>query len=126
MRPLKIAVAAFTLCAATVLAQSDIQSRIKPLEDAMSSGQASRAQQMELARLYMQSGRYYEATKIADRMLADDPNDAAAKELRAGAARSLRDVQDKNVAAAQARAKSGTDADRMALANAYFDAGSYG
>src|SRR5207248_9387414 len=68
----------------------------------------------------------YEATKIADRILADDPNDAAAKEVRANAARSLRGVQDKKVVAAEARAKSGTDADRMALANAYFEAGSYG
>ncbi len=126
MRPLKTAVAATILCAATVLAQNDNYSRIKPLEDVMASGQASHAQQIELARLYNQSGRYYEATKIADRMLADDPNDAAAKELRNDATRSLRDINDKKVAAAEARAKSGTDADRFALANAYFDAGSYG
>lgn len=126
MRPLNIAVAAIVLCAAAVFGQTDNYSRIKPLEDAMSSGQASRAQQMELARLYVDAGRYYDATKIADRMLADDPNDAAAKQVRANAARALRDVQDKKVAAAEARAKSGTDADRMALANAYFDAGSYG
>jgi len=126
MRPLKVVVAAVTLCAATVLGQTDIYSRIKPLEDAVASGQASRAQQMELARLYIQGGRYYEATKIADQMLAEDPNDAAAKEVRDNAARSLRDVQDKKVAEAEARAKSGSDADRMALANTYFDAGSYG
>src|SRR6266516_137752 len=113
MRPLKAAVAATILCAATVLAQNDNYSRIKPLEDAMASGQASHAQQIELARLYNQSGRYYEATKIADRMLADDPNDAAAKELRNDATRALRDLNDKKVAAAEARAKSGADADRF-------------
>ena len=70
MRPLKAAVAATILCAATVLAQNDNYSRIKPLEEAMATGQASHAQQIELARLYNQSGRYYEATKIADRVLA--------------------------------------------------------
>src|SRR3954451_24865482 len=100
MRPLKVAVAATILCAATVLAQNDNYSRIKPLEDAMTSGQASHAQKAELARLYNESGRYYEATKIADGMLADDPNDAAAKDVRDRATRSLRDVQDKKVAAA--------------------------
>jgi len=126
MRPLKVAVAATILCAATVFAQNDNYSRIKPLEDAMTSGQASHAQKVELARLYNESGRYYEATKIADSMLADDPNDAAAKEIHDNAVRSLRDIQDKKVAQAEAQAKSGTDADRMALANAYFDAGSYG
>jgi len=126
MRPLKSAVAATILCAATVLAQNDNYSRIKPLEEAMATGQASHAQQIELARLYSESGRYYEATKIADRVLADDPNDAAAKEVRNNAMRSLRDINDKKVAAAEARAKSGADADRFALANAYFDAGSYG
>jgi thioredoxin-like negative regulator of GroEL len=126
MRPLKIAVAALMLCAATVLAQTDNYSRIKPLEDAMSSGQASRAQQMELARLYNETGRYYEAQKIADALLAGDPNDAAAKEVRASAALSLHEMQTKKIADAEAQAKSGSDADRMALANAYFDAGSYG
>jgi hypothetical protein len=115
MRPLKFAVAAFALCAATLLGQTTTTNNSQP----------SRAQQMDLARSYMQSGRYYEATQAADRLLADDPNDAEAKELRANAARSLRDVQDKKVAEAEARAKSGSDADRMALANAYYDAGSY-
>lgn len=126
MRPLKVAVAAIALCAAAVLGQTDNYTQIKPLEDAMASGQASRAQQMELARLYIQSGRYHEASKIADRMLLDDPNDAAAKQVRADAAQAMRLAQEKNVAAAEARAKSGSDADRFALANAYFDAGSYG
>lgn len=126
MRPLKFAVAATMLCAVAAFGQSDIYSRITPLEQAMSSGQATRAQQMELARLYIDAGRPYEATKIADAILAVDPNDAAAKDVRASAGRSLQAMQAKKIADAEAQAKSGSDADRMALANAYFDAGSYG
>jgi len=106
MRLLKIAVAAVLLSAATVLAQS--------------------TNQLDLARQYNQSGRYYEAQKIAEQLLAANPDDAAAKAVRDEAARSLKALNDKNVADAQARAKSGSDADRLALADAYFDAGSYG
>jgi len=107
MRPLNAAVAAVLLCAATVLGQTD--------------------NQLDLARQYMQSGRYYEAQQIADRLLADNPNDAAAKDVRDSAMRSLRAAHDKAVADAEARYKqSGSDADRFALANAYFDAASYG
>ncbi|HEY6136921.1 MAG TPA: tetratricopeptide repeat protein [Thermoanaerobaculia bacterium] len=107
MRLLNTAVAAVSLCAATALAQTD--------------------NQLDLARQYMQSGRYYEAQQAADRLLADNPNDAAAKDIRDNAARALRAMHDKTVAEAEARYKaSGSDADRFALANAYFDAGSYG
>ncbi|HKS25694.1 MAG TPA: tetratricopeptide repeat protein [Thermoanaerobaculia bacterium] len=107
MRLHNTAVAAVLLCAATVIAQTD--------------------NQLDLARQYMQSGRYYEAQKAADSLLADNPNDAAAKEIRDNATRALRAMNDKAVADAEARYKaSGSDADRFALANAYFDAGSYG
>ncbi len=106
MRPLNAAVAAIVLCAASVLAQT--------------------TNQLDLARQYMQSGRYYEAQKIAEQALAADPNDAAAKTIRDDAARQLKALNDRKVADAQAQAKSGRDADRLALADAYFDAGSYG
>src|SRR4029079_4261522 len=99
-------VAAVLLCAATVLAQTD--------------------NQLDLARQYMQSGRYYEAQQAADRLLPDNPSAAAAKDIRANAARAIRAAHDKAVAEAEARYKaSGSDADRFALANAYFDDGSY-
>lgn len=126
MRPVTITVAAVIFCAAALLGQTDQYTEIKTLEDAVASGQASPAQQLELARLYEQSGRYYEASKIADRLLAADPRDKAASQVRDAALRSLKAVQDRNVAAAEARAKSGREVDRLALADAYFDAGSYG
>jgi tetratricopeptide (TPR) repeat protein len=127
MRPLKVAVAAVSLCAATIFGQTTHYAQIKPLESALNAGNATRAQQLELARLYMQDARFYEASKIASHLLADDPNDAEAKQVRDEATRGLREIQDKKVAEAESRLKSsGSDADRMALANAYFEAGSYG
>lgn len=128
MRHLKYAVAVALLALSAAAQQDDLQSRIKPLETAVTSGTASSAQQLELARLYIQSGRYYEASKLSGRVLAADPNDAAAQKVRDDAATGLREVNDKNVAAAEAKAHAAgaTDADRLALADAYFAAGSYG
>ena len=105
MRPVNTAVAVFFLAAAVF-------------------GQTNN--QLDVARQYLQSGRYYEASQIADSVLAENPNDAAARQIHDDALRSLRAAHDKQVAEAEARAKSGGDADRFALANAYFDAGSYG
>ena len=108
--------------------QDTLYARINPLETAVSSGQATRAQQLELAALYNQSGRYYEASKITDTLLAADPNDAEAKAVGDIATKGRRDAAEQNVAQAEAkvRAEGATDQDRLALANAYFDAGSYG
>jgi tetratricopeptide (TPR) repeat protein len=114
-------------CAGTALAQSDLYARIHPLEQAMTSGTATRDQQLELARLYIQSGRFYEASKLAGRVLAADPNDADAKAVRDQAAKGLRDVSDRAIAEAEARANAAgaTDQDRLILANAYFEGGNY-
>src|SRR5205823_8707524 len=80
------------------------------------------------AHLYIQVGRYYEAGKLATGLLAKDANDAQAAAVRDEAQRALRAASEKKVAAAEgrARASDATDQDRLALADAYFDAGSYG
>src|SRR5437660_7821045 len=129
MRSTTILGIALLLCASFALAQEgDLYSRIDPLEKAYTSGTATHDQQIELARLYNQAGRYYDASKITDQLLAADANDHAAATIRDEAARGMRDVADKKVAEAAAAAKKdgATDQDRLALANAYFDAGSYG
>lgn len=89
------------LCAFPVLAQSDHE------------------QQIKLSRQYIQSGRYYEASQIAARLLAMDPNDTEAAAIRDDASAGLKQILNQRVADAE---KSG---DQLALANAYFDAGRY-
>ena len=129
MRLTKIALAiALLLCAVAALAQQADYSQINALESALNSGTATRTQQLQLARLYIQVGRFYEASKIADQVLASDPNDADAKAVRDEATRGFREVQNRKVADAESAAhRSGaTDQDRLALANAYYEAGSYG
>ncbi|HXH41012.1 MAG TPA: hypothetical protein VNN08_20460 [Thermoanaerobaculia bacterium] len=108
--------------------QPDINSRINSLEVAVNSGAATPAQQLDLARLYIQENRFYEANRLAAAVLGKEPDNADAKALNDQSARGLHEVQDRAVADAEARAnRSGaTDQDRLALANAYFDAGSYG
>jgi len=122
--------AALTLCAAAIHAQQQdtLYARINPLETAVSSGRATRAEQLDLARLYNEAGRYYEASKLTDALLAADPNDAMARAAGDAAAKGKRDLAARNIAQAEAkmRAEGATDPNRLALANAYFDAGSYG
>ena len=117
----------FFILAPAVLAQDDIYQRINPLEKSVAAGTASRADQLELARLYIQAGRPYEASKLAQGLLAANPGDTDAATIRNDADRALLDLQNKKVAEVEARAMAPTasDADRLALANAYFDAGSY-
>ena len=118
----------FTVAGASAtFAQTDLYSRIKPLETAMTSGTATHDQQLELARLYIESGRFYEASKIASKILAADPNDAAARAVRDQAARSLKEISDRAISEAEAKANAAgaTDQDRLVLANAYFEGGSY-
>lgn len=115
------------LCGTSQAQQSDVYTQITPLETAVNSGTATRAQQLDLARLYIQVGRYYEAQTLTDRLLANDPNDAEAKAVRDQTSKGITDIQMAKVSAAEARAKSGeaTDQDRLALADAYFESGSY-
>jgi len=115
------------IAAPVALAQDDIYNRINPLEKSVATGTASRADQIELGRLYIQTGRPYEASKIAKSLLATNPGDTDAAVLRDDADRALVDVNQRKVKEIEARAQSAgaTDADRLALANAYYDAGSY-
>ena len=116
------------LCAITVIAQpNDLYSRITPLETAVAAGTASRADQLQLARLYIQAKRFHEAATLADTALASDPNDAEAQRIGDEARNDLRAMNDARVAEAEstARRAGATDHDRLALANAYYDAGSY-
>src|SRR5688572_22053443 len=78
-------------------------SNLKDLE--LSAGAStSRSEQLELARAYVDAGRFYEASKIAKRLLAVDPDDATAKELHEGALAGLKEAQNRQVAEAEAMA----------------------
>ena len=130
MRPMKIAIAAAALLLSlTAYAQQpDLYSRITPLENSLNSGTATHAQELELAQLYIQAGRQYEAVKLTDRLIVADPNDAEALRIHETASSQLRDAQNKKIAAAQTNAKrsGATEKDQLALANAYYEGGSYG
>jgi len=126
MRPKAAIVTLFVVVVCTVGVQAQNDS-LYTLETALKNGSATHDQQIELARLYIQNGRFYEAQKVAGRLLSADPNDAAAATLNAEATKDAHDATAKEVADAEARVKASgaTDADRLALANAYYDAGSY-
>jgi tetratricopeptide (TPR) repeat protein len=133
MRPVKAVLAiAVLLCAMASEAEAQTNNppdyaRITTLEAAVTSGTATRAEQLELSRLYVQANRFYEASKIADRLLAMDANDAAAAKVRDDATRGRQAYERQKLADADAMARTvKTDHDRLALADAYFDAGSYG
>lgn len=128
MRPKFLAVLVVALVTVTAGAQDEPYVHSKSLEAKVAAGTATRDEQLELIRSYNAGGRYYEASKLASRLTTADPQDTDAIALRDEAARGLRDVNDKRVRDAEARmtASDATDADRLALANAYFDAGSYG
>lgn len=117
----------FLLTCGTALAQDDARLTITLLERSVSEGTATRAQQLDLARAYMSTGRYYEAGKIAKRLIAADANDADAIALRDKSQEQLRGIAQQRVTDAESAASraSATDADRLELANAYFGAGEY-
>ncbi|HET7712217.1 MAG TPA: tetratricopeptide repeat protein, partial [Thermoanaerobaculia bacterium] len=119
--------AALVAAAQSGHAQDQLYPRIASLETSIAQGTATRAEQLELARLLVESGRYYEASRAAERVLLLDPNDAEAVSLRDEAKRKLSELTSQRVIEVESRAnRSGaTDQDRLALANAYFDAGSY-
>lgn len=81
----------------------------------------------ETIRQYIDSGRYYEAGKLAERLLAADPDDAAAAALRQEARTGLQRLAEEKVRAAEEAANraGSTPEDRRRLADAYFEAGRY-
>ncbi|HEX7155196.1 MAG TPA: hypothetical protein VF618_27250 [Thermoanaerobaculia bacterium] len=115
------------ICTTFAFAQSEGYGTIKTLETAVESGNATRDQKIELARLYLEAGRYYEARKLAENVLALNAGDDDATAIRNRAAEELRNVAQRNLADAEARVNSAdaTDADRHALADAYFEAARY-
>lgn len=103
------------------------ESSTSQLEQQVVTGIASREERIDLARRYVASGRFYEATKVAEAILADNPGDVEAAKLRNEAAEGLREVQDRKLREAEelaARAGASVE-DRLALANAYFEGGRY-
>src|SRR3954451_12074483 len=131
MRPVNVALAiAMMFCAVASIAQTDNNNytQIKPLEDSISNGTATHDQQVALARLYIADHRYYEASKVTQRLLAANPNDADAIALRDNSASALQSYTREKVAAAEALAKrqGASKAVRVAVADAYFEAESYG
>ena len=82
--------------------------------------QSDHDQQIQLSRQYIDAGRYYEASQIASRLLAIDPNDSAAAAIRDDASAHMRQLANQRVAEAEKHPE-----ERRALADAYFDAGRF-
>jgi len=116
------------LCAFTAAAaDDDVRKTISRLEKVSEAGTASRADQLDLARAYIEVGRYYEAKKLAESLAAADPTDTDAAAVRDRASEQLRLIAQQRLEDAQAAAnrEGATDADRLELAGAYFSAGRY-
>lgn len=122
-----IAIACALLFAGAAFAQQTAQQTIGTVEPTYKAGTATRAQQLDLGRAYISAGRFYEASTLARSILDSDPNDSDAAAIRDEAVKNLRAAAQDKVTAAEANAKrqGATDEDRLALANAYFDAGDY-
>lgn len=112
------------LCAPLSLAQ---ESSVRDLEKSFEAGTATRGDQLSLARAYVRAGRHYEASKIAERLLQADAADAEARQILDTSTAALRELGRAKVERARLAAeRSGaTDADRLALADAYFEVADY-
>lgn len=126
-RKLLFVVALTLVSTITISAQENILDRVATLENTVNAGNASREQRLELARLFIQVGRFYEASKIAESLVAQNANDADAIAVKAQADQRLKGMSEKRIAEAEARgqAAGATDHDRLALADAYFEGGNY-
>jgi tetratricopeptide (TPR) repeat protein len=114
------------LCALPAAAAPQTDDARKTISRLESSAD-TREKQLELARAYMEVGRYYEAKKLATAMADADPNDTEAASLRDRATEQLRLIANQRLedAVAAAQREGATDADRLELASAYFSAGRY-
>jgi tetratricopeptide (TPR) repeat protein len=126
--PKLLLVASLTVVSTLTLnAQQAPFDRLPVLEQSIHAGTATRDERIELARLYVQSGRFYEASKLAQSVLANNAGDADALAIRSDADARFKAAAGQKVASAEARASASgaTDQDRLALADAYFEAGNY-
>lgn len=100
---------------------------IDQLERTVEGGAASTREQLDLASLYIAAGRYYEASKLAERILAGDPGHTEAATILAQSREGLQTIQLARIAEAEARgqAAGASVEDRLALADAYFGGGRY-
>lgn len=126
-KKITILIACALLSAGAAVAQQTAQQTIGSLEPVVKAGTASRAQQLDLARAYIQTGRFYEASTLTKSILDLDPNDLEATSVRDEAVKGLRAAAQDKLTAAQSNAQrqGATDEDRLALADAYFSAGDY-
>lgn len=116
------------VCALTAAAQNgDNLNRIVTLETSLQAGTATRAEQLELARLYADVGRYHESKKLAQRLIDANANDSDAVAVRDRSAQQLDLAARQRIEDAEAavRREGATAADRQELADAYFAAGRY-
>ncbi len=116
------------VCAWSALAQdADSLNRIVTIERSLAAGTATHEQQLELARLYADVGRYHESKKLAQRLVDADANDSGAVAIRDRSQQQLQLIAQQRVEDAEAAAKreGATDADRRELAAAYSAAGRY-
>lgn len=130
MKPIKLLFICCVVvsCAFTAAAaDEDVRKTISRIEKSQEAGTATRAEQLELARAYIEVGRYYEAKKLASSLVALDANDAEAVSVRDRADEQMKLIAKQRLEDAEAAAKreGATDADRLELAHAYFSAGRY-
>ena len=130
MKPTKLLylISVVMLCAlGAAAADDDARKTIARLEQSREAGTATRAEQLDLARAYIEVGRYYEAKKLAEAIADADATDTEAAQVRDRAAEQLRLIAEQRLADAEEAAKreGATDADRLELAHAYFSAGRY-
>jgi tetratricopeptide (TPR) repeat protein len=116
------------VCAWSATAQdAAILNRITTIETSLTAGTATHEQQLELARLYADVGRYYESKKLSQRLVDADANDSAALAVRDRSQQQLALIAKQRVEDAEDAAKreGATAADRRELAAAYAAAGRY-
>lgn len=99
---------------------------LNDLESRAASGTASIDERLDLARRYLAAGRFYEAMKLGEAVLAIGPDERATA-IVASAREGLESHQREKLALAEERAAApgATAEDRLALADASFGAGRY-
>lgn len=125
MRPIAILLSLYVASTAVVPVTAQT---LQEAGNTTTTQSVNRSGDLTAAREHIAAGRYYEARKIADRLLTVDPNDSDAKGVRDEAVRRHKEVADVRVREAETRVRAdgATAQDRLALADAYYEAGSYG